>query len=107
MDNTNFSGKIAGSQPMKMITISARLFTLAALLFTGGNLSAALVGPAGYTNAFTTNQIAADWTGFSRTGGGGDNYNLDTDANANITAAAVVAPIVSDENNPPGGNAVG
>ncbi len=101
MDNTVLRRGIAGLQLMNIITSCSRLFAFAALLLLASRSFAALVGPAGYTNSFTTNQVTADWASLSRTGGGNDNYDLDIEANTNITVAAITTPIVSDTGNPP------
>jgi len=74
---------------------------VAAFLFLAGNARAASLEPAGYTNAFGTQPAAADWATFSRAGGSGDNYNPDTDVNANITASGVTAQATSSTGNPP------
>ena len=77
------------------------LLYYAALVLCGSRLSGANVGPAGYTNAFSSIPSAADWATFNRTGAPADSYDMDADVNANITAAAVVGSVVSDPGNPP------
>jgi len=56
---------------------------------------------AGYTNAFDAHPPALDWATSSRAGAAGDNYDSDTDVNANITAAGVTAQTMLDAGNPP------
>jgi len=58
-----------------------------------------MVGPAGYTNDFKIQPPATDWATFARPGAPNDVYDMDTDVNANITAAAVntqTAPVAAD-----------
>ncbi|MDB6035876.1 MAG: hydrolase, partial [Verrucomicrobiales bacterium] len=80
----------------------------ATLLLLTRAVPAAVVGAAGYTNAFSTQPSAADWATFNRTGAPADAYDMDADLNANITAAGVTAPVTADSGNPPAkaGNAV-
>ncbi len=96
MDNTDSFGTIAGSQPMRNLTLPLRLFVCAALLLFATSSFAALVGPAGYTNGFTTNQLTADWASFSRAGGGNDTYDLDIEANTNISLLVLTNQIATD-----------
>jgi hypothetical protein len=60
------------------------------LLFHAG-AQAAEVGPAGYTNDFSVQPVAADWATWSRAGNANDNYGPDTDVNSIISAAGVVS----------------
>jgi len=55
----------------------------------GAHLQGAVVGPAGYTNDFKMQPPATDWATFARPGGPSDVYDMDTDVNAQITAAVV------------------
>src|SRR3954469_118863 len=64
-------------------------------------LPAAVVGPTGYTNAFSSQPPAADWATFNRTGAPADAYDMDADVNANITAAGVGTQVTADAANPP------
>jgi hypothetical protein len=74
----------------------------AATILTFNFASAAIVGPAGYTNDFSTRPVAADWATLGRAGGAGDNYDMDGDVNASITALGVTAQAGSTTANPPG-----
>jgi hypothetical protein len=65
------------------------------------NADAALVGPSGYTNAFTTQPSSQDWATASRTGSQNDTYDSDTDVNANISSSSVFAQTTLDAGNPP------
>src|SRR5436189_1670633 len=60
---------------------------VAAFFLTVGRVEGASVGPAVYTNAFTTQPASADWATQTRPGIATDAYNMDADVNANITAA--------------------
>ncbi len=77
---------------------SSLLATALCLLASG--VPAAVVGPAGYTNDFAVQPAAADWATATRAGGGADAYVMDTDVNANITAAGVTAQTAGNVNNP-------
>jgi hypothetical protein len=83
---------------------------LAALLCHGlaaTSLHAASVGPAGYTNAFGTQPVAADWATISSAGLAADNYDMDTDVNGSITAGGTTAQTVANgANNPPNANSL-
>jgi lysophospholipase L1-like esterase len=80
-------------------------FVLGVFLFCAAQAWAASVAPAGYTNAFSVQPAAADWATFNAAGGGGDSYSVDSDVNANITAAGVTAQVAADSGNPPSANA--
>ncbi|HMJ92183.1 MAG TPA: Ig-like domain-containing protein, partial [Candidatus Acidoferrum sp.] len=54
---------------------------------------AALVGPGGYTNDFAAQPVSGDWGTFSRAGGSGDQYALDTDVNSSVTVATAGTPV--------------
>ncbi len=71
--------------PLKIVA----LFLLS-LLCLDIHSQAAVVGPAGYTNDFSVQPVAADWATLSRNGAGNDTYDLDADV-ATITAAGVTA----------------
>ena len=73
----------------------------AALVILPGNAKAATVGPAGYTNAFSTQPPAADWATLSAAGGSGDNYNPDSTVNSSITASGVTSQLTASSGNPP------
>lgn len=60
------------------------------------------VGPAGYTNDFTSLPAAADWATLEIPGGAGDTYDMDADVNANISAAAFTQQLPSSTGTPPG-----
>src|ERR1051325_11461075 len=80
----------AKKQLMKASSLPRRaLFFLGFLLLVSGS-RAAVVGPSGYTNDFTSQPLAADWATLSRNGAGNDTYDLDADV-TNITATAVTA----------------
>lgn len=68
-------------------------------------LPAAVVSSLGYTNNFTVQPSAADWATTSRAGGAADSYDPNSDLNANITSAAVTAPTILENTNPPAANA--
>src|SRR4051812_10283737 len=59
---------------------------LMGMLLLAGYVNGASVGPAGYTNAFSTQPSSADWATFTRTGVATDVYDMDADVNANVTA---------------------
>src|SRR5262245_26571028 len=65
---------------------------------------AASVGPAGYTNDFSSRPLAADWATASRVGNSLDAYDSDADVNANVSALAVNAQVVASTANPPSQN---
>jgi len=73
----------------------------AAFLLLPGKATAANVGPAGYTNDFSTQPPATDWATFNRPGASGESYDMDTDVNENITAAGVTSQTLSNANDPP------
>jgi hypothetical protein len=83
-----------------MIKLGLLCCSLILLLFVS-RASAAMVGGLGYTNSFNTQPPAADWATASIAGAGGDNYVVDTDVNANITATAVTVQAMSASGNPP------
>ena len=78
------------------------LVTVIAVLLGALPLHGAVVGPGGYTNSFGSRPAAADWATFSRSGGSGDIYDVDTDVNANITAAGVATQTTAVAADPPG-----
>jgi len=73
----------------------------ATTILTFNFASAATVGPAGYTNDFSTRPVAADWATIGRAGGAGDSYEMDADVNASITANGVTTQPGSSTGNPP------
>lgn len=73
----------------------------AAWLFLGIPTPAAIVGPTGYTNGFGSQPPSADWATLSRAGLAGDNYTMDADVNAAITASTVTFQTSLDAANPP------
>jgi hypothetical protein len=78
-------------------------FSLRVTAGTPNSATAASVGPAGYTNGFSAQPSVTDWVTLSIAGGGGDNYNRDTEVNASVSTGSVVAQTVSDAANPPAG----
>jgi hypothetical protein len=67
--------------------------------------NAAVVGPGGYTNNFTTRPPATDWATFSRIGTAADAYDMDGEVSAVITADGVNIQVLNiTEGNPPGAN---
>jgi len=80
-------------------------WALAVLLAAAGCAEAANVSSTGYTNAFGTQPPATDWATLSIAGSGTDNYDPDTEVNANITASAVSTQSALDAGNPPAANA--
>src|SRR4051812_16826261 len=70
-----------------------------------GKTSAAIVGPTGYTNSFSSQPTAADWATLSIPGLNSDSYDFDTDVNANIAAAGVTGGTVIGSGNPPSSSA--
>src|SRR6185436_13225245 len=92
----------------KSIGLGARAFRdvlCAASLSAALHASAAVVGPAGYTNQFGTRPPAQDWATLSITGAPTDTYNPDAVVNASVSAIGVAAQTVSDGGNPPVANA--
>src|SRR4051794_31881084 len=87
---------------MGVASCSILLPFFVALIFFSGHTDAASVGPAGYTNTFSTQPPVADWATLSIAGTKDDIYDLDTDVNtnANITAAIISFQVVSNVNNP-------
>jgi hypothetical protein len=65
---------------------------------------AAEVGGSGYTNAFATQPLAADWATVSMPGAAADAYDMDSDVSANIILGGVTAPTSADAGNPPAAN---
>jgi lysophospholipase L1-like esterase len=78
---------------------------IAALLFAVVHATAAVVGPAGYTNGFIVRPPTTDWATLSLVGGSGDAYSPDATVNASVSASGVTAQTVSDAGNPPAANA--
>ncbi len=76
----------------------------AGMLFAAVHATAATVGPAGYTNGFTTRPPATDWATLSISGGSGDAYNPDAEVNASVSAGGATAQTILDGGNPPGAN---
>ena len=62
----------------------------------------ALVGPGGYTNTFTAQPPATDWATLGGAGGASDEYDMDAEVNATLTASAFTAPVAASSGNPPG-----
>jgi hypothetical protein len=58
------------------------------------------VGPAGYTNSFDLQPPAEDWATANRAGNSNDAYDMDSEANTNITAGAVTNQTTVNANNP-------
>src|SRR5437773_1078593 len=85
---------------MRRSCFSILLSLFAALSLLPAHATAASVGPAGYTNDFSTQPPATDWATFSRLGGSIDTYDMDADVNANITAAGVTSQTVSNAVDP-------
>ncbi len=69
--------------------------------FINLNPQAAVVGPEGYLNSFATQPPATDWATSSANGGAADNYDMDADINANITASGITTRVPADAANPP------
>jgi acid phosphatase type 7 len=67
--------------------------------------SGCLVGPGGYTNSFDMQPPPSEWMSSSRGGGSTDNYSMDSDVNANITASGVTNRTTSDPASPAAANA--
>ncbi|HEY0550864.1 MAG TPA: Ig-like domain-containing protein, partial [Verrucomicrobiae bacterium] len=63
--------------------------------------TAALVGPNGYTNDFTAQPLAVEWATLSIAGSAADAYTMDTEVNANISAANTTARTVATGGTPP------
>lgn len=75
------------------------------LLFSvNGAVAASVEAGVGYTSSFAVQPAAADWSTFSRAGGGGDGYEVDGDVNTNIIASGVTAQTTADPGNPPAAN---
>jgi len=74
---------------------------LVALLFLTDGARAASVGPAGYTNAFSSQPSSADWATFTRTGVATDVYDMDADVNANVTASGTTSQPGGTSSDPP------
>src|SRR5688572_13010922 len=74
----------------------------AALLLVAASVSGANVGPGGYTNAFATQPLVADWATSSINGAPGDNYDLDVDVNARIVATNITTQISASAADPVG-----
>ena len=89
---------------MKLIrSIAAAVITLATLTVLAPNGRAASVGPAGYTNHFSSLPPAADWSYLIVAGASGDITTaaaLNTAVQA-LTAAGITRQVVSDNGNPP------
>ncbi len=68
--------------------------------------TAAVVGPAGYFNNFSTQPPAVEWATLTIAGGANDTYTVDTDVNANITSVGVTNRTALDTGNPPAANAL-
>lgn len=69
---------------------------------------AASVGPTGYTNSFTTQPVAADWSTFTITGAAAD---IGTPAQLDaavelVPASSITTALTSDTANPPAAGAV-
>ncbi len=77
---------------------------VAALCLTVRANAASVNAGSGYTNSFELQPVAADWSTYSAVGSASDNYDMDTDVNANLTADLVVAPTLSDPEDPPAKN---
>jgi len=69
-----------------------------------GKLAGAVVGPSGYTNAFSVQPPAADWATLSVAGVNSDNYTMDTDVNSTITSAGVTSGTLAGSGNPAAAN---
>jgi len=80
----------------------ARLAACALVVLFTCRLSAAIVGPSGYTNAFDAQPPASDWATTNWPGPSNDIYDLDTTANTNVTAAGTISMTLSNNFNPPG-----
>ena len=90
---------------MKTHTLTICAFLVVAMVSFAGNARAASVtAETGYFNAFDVQPSAAVWATFSRAGGAGDNYDTDTDVNANITASGVTAQTTLSAIDPPAAN---
>ena len=87
--------------PRSTLTTRLLLPIFSACLLFSGKASAASVSAAGYTNDFSTRPPAADWATTGRQGLGIDNYDMDSDVNANITAAGVTGTVGSSATNLP------
>src|SRR5258708_5140365 len=85
---------------MKNYFLQILFSSVAAILVVAGSAGAAIVGPAGYTNAFGVQPPAADWVTFNRPGGGADNFDMDSDVGTNIVATSVTTQTTSDSGNP-------
>src|SRR6266446_973534 len=69
----------------------------------GGTANAASVGPSGYTNDFSVQPVAADWSSYSIAGGNTTINNItemDTQVQA-LTASIVSVQTLADSGNPP------
>src|SRR5437870_4877501 len=76
---------------------------LLAVLSCAAGVQAASVGPGGYTNNFTIQPSAADWSTVAFPGAAGDTTTtsvMDTDINT-LTAAGINGQTTADVNNPP------
>ena len=98
-----FSSRFMKSS-VRLFRITALTRILAGLLCAASHMTAALVGPAGYTNSFDTLPLAADWATAARAGAVNDVYDMDADVNTNglITTSLVTNRLTASANNPPG-----
>src|SRR5262245_51637331 len=67
-----------------------------ATVFLANSAISATVEPGGYTNDFGIQPSAGDWATFSAAGQAQDNYEVDADVNANITAGSVTSQTTSN-----------
>src|SRR5712691_586426 len=65
-----------------LLALTTFLFSLAV------DANGASVGPAGYTNGFSSQPSISDWGTTTRSGVATDVYDMDTDVNANVTSSA-------------------
>ena len=88
-------------KPSRSLPIAA--FALATLSVLASRAWAASVGPAGYTNDFSSQPPAAHWSYLAVAGGSGDITTaaaLNTAVQA-LTAAGITTQVVADSGNPP------
>ena len=88
-------------KPSRSLPIAA--FALATLSVLASRAWAASVGPAGYTNDFSSQPSAADWSYLAVAGASGDITTaaaLNTAVQA-LTAAGIPTQVVADSGNPP------
>jgi hypothetical protein len=77
------------------------LLAAMAMVSLSGRTSAATVNPSGYSNTFGVQPSADDWATLSVAGGANDQYEVDADVNANITAGGVTAQTTASAGEPP------